>query len=48
MKALGDLYASGHGVPQNYSMARQWFERAATAGNADAQANLRTLLSQRR
>jgi TPR repeat protein len=34
---LGRLYDLGRGVPQDYAMARQWYEKAAAQGNADAQ-----------
>jgi TPR repeat protein len=37
---LGQLYLKGHGVPQNFDQARQWFERAAVRGQAIAQYNL--------
>ena len=37
---LGQLYASGRGVPQDYTTARKWFEKAAAQGNAWAQAQL--------
>jgi TPR repeat protein len=37
---LGQLYLKGHGVPQDYVQARQWFERAALQGQATAQYNL--------
>jgi TPR repeat protein len=32
------LYADGHGVPQDYAKAREWYEKAAAAGNARAMA----------
>ena len=31
---LGGLYFSGQGVPQNYTTARGWYEKAAAQGNA--------------
>lgn len=31
---LGQLYFSGQGVPQDYTIARRWYEKAATQGNA--------------
>jgi len=31
---LGQLYFSGQGVPQDYAMARGWYEKAAAQGNA--------------
>lgn len=37
---LGVLYYQGHGVPQDYVMARQWWEKAAAQGNAAAQVDL--------
>ncbi|MDZ4733241.1 MAG: tetratricopeptide repeat protein [Nitrospirota bacterium] len=40
---LGMLYANGHGVPQDYSQARQWYEKAAAQGHALAQNNLAEL-----
>ena len=33
---LGELYAEGQGVPQDYGKARQWVEKAAAQGNVDA------------
>ena len=35
--ALGDMYAGGHGVVQDYVEAVKWFRRAAEQGFADAQ-----------
>ena len=32
MIRLGDLYEQGQGVPQNYDIARQWYEKAADKG----------------
>ena len=40
---LGFLYANGQGVPQDYAMARQWWEKAASQSNAQAQTNLGAL-----
>ncbi len=34
---LGFAYATGRGVPQNYSVAVIWYRRAAQQGNATAQ-----------
>jgi len=34
---LGVLYLKGHGVPQDYAKARQWWEKAAAQGDAVAQ-----------
>ncbi|MDC4287922.1 SEL1-like repeat protein, partial [Acinetobacter baumannii] len=36
---LGLLYIQGLGVPQDYILARQWFEKAAKQGNRDAEYN---------
>jgi len=40
---LGQLYAHGQGVPQDYVQARQWWEKAAVLGDEEAAANLGTL-----
>jgi len=40
---LGQLYANGQGVPQDYVQARQWYEKAAIQGDASAQLNLGVL-----
>ena len=42
---LGWLYddLGGVGVLRDYTMARQWYEKAAEQGNAEAQFNLGTL-----
>src|SRR5437867_10377850 len=40
---LGQLYADGQGVPQDYAKARQCWEKAAAQGNAHAQAAHGTL-----
>ena len=37
---LGVLYDKGQGVPQNYWLARKWYEKAAAQGDAEAQFNL--------
>ena len=37
---LGALYAEGLGVPQDFAIAREWYEKAAAQGNAMAQYNL--------
>jgi len=37
---LGQLYANGQGVPQDYVQARQWYEKAAAQGQTLAQLNL--------
>ena len=40
---LGLVYTLGHGVPQDYAKAREWYEQAAAQGYADAQALLGVL-----
>jgi len=37
---LGQLYANGRGIPQDYTTARKWYEKAAAQGHAWAQAQL--------
>ena len=37
---LGDLFMEGRGIYQNYSMAGNWYKKAAQAGNADSQFKL--------
>ena len=37
---LGQLYANGRGVPQDLTMARKWYEKAAAQGHAWAQHQL--------
>jgi len=34
---LGQMYATGDGVPENTAKAAEWFEKAAAQGDADAQ-----------
>jgi TPR repeat protein len=36
MRNLGFFYRHGHGVPQDYVKAREWFEKAAGKGSASA------------
>jgi hypothetical protein len=38
--ALGDMYATGNGVPENEVKAAEWYHKAAEQGHADAQYNL--------
>ncbi len=38
--ALGEAYADGLGVPQDYGQAVAWYRKAADQGDADAQFNL--------
>jgi TPR repeat protein len=40
MTHLGTLYHNGHGVAQDYAKAREWYEKAADKGNAEAMNNL--------
>jgi TPR repeat protein len=40
---LGQLYANGEGVPQDYVQARQWYEKAALQGDSSAQMHLGVL-----
>ena len=40
---LGELYYSGENVPQDFMMARGWYEKAAVQGHAAAQTGLGTL-----
>jgi DnaJ domain/Sel1 repeat len=37
---LGQIYANGRGVPQDYSTARKWYEKAAAQGHGWAQNQL--------
>ena len=37
---LGNMYAEGEGVPQNYATAVSWYRQAAQQGHAEAQYNL--------
>ena len=36
MRNLGVLYDNGQGVKRDYTQARQWYEKAAAAGDAGA------------
>jgi len=40
---LGHLYNNGQGVPQDYTKAAQWYEKAAALGNMKAQYHLGAL-----
>ncbi|MDH4154270.1 MAG: sel1 repeat family protein [Nitrospira sp.] len=40
---LGELYAKGKGMPQDYAQARAWYEKAAAQGHPHAQNNLAEL-----
>ena len=40
---LGELYAKGKGMPQDYVQARGWYEKAAAQGHPHAQNNLAEL-----
>lgn len=41
--SLGERYAKGMGVPQDYAQARAWYEKAAAQGHPLAQNNLAEL-----
>ena len=43
MVYLGLLYANGQGVAQDYIQERDWFEKAADKGSADAMTALASL-----
>ncbi len=40
---LGLRYNEGRGLPQNFALAKDWFQKAADQGHAGAQVNLGTL-----
>ena len=40
---LGDLYASGRGMPKDHAQARVWYEKAASQGHPIGQNNLAEL-----
>jgi len=37
---VGEIYEKGLGIPPNYSLAKQWYEKAAAQNNTKAQLNL--------
>jgi TPR repeat protein len=43
MNLLGVLYTLGTQVPQDYSLAMYWFQKAIDGGSADAMSNLATM-----
>ena len=43
MSNLGALYHNGEGVARDYAKAREWFEKAAEKGDADAKVYLEKL-----
>ena len=45
---LGVLYENGQGVAQDYAKAREWYEKAAEKGDANAKARLEQLPARRR
>ena len=45
MNSLGNLYYNGQGITQDDTQARQWYQKAAEAGNADAEQALLRLPS---
>jgi TPR repeat protein len=40
MLHLGAMYQLGTGIPINYALAAEWYNKAANAGNAEAMHNL--------
>lgn len=44
--SLGNMYAEGHGVPQDEQQAISWFRKAAEQGFAPAQVNLGVMYTQ--
>lgn len=46
-KLLGYMHEIGQGVPQEYSYAATWYEKAAAQGDADAGVHLANLTAQR-
>ena len=44
--SLGNMYAEGHGVPQDDQQAVSWFRKAAEQGFAPAQVNLGVMYAQ--
>jgi len=40
MQSIGFLHYNGLGVSQNYSLAAEWYEKAASAGHPAAQTDL--------
>jgi tetratricopeptide (TPR) repeat protein len=45
MSNIGWLHETGRGVKRDYTKAREWYEKAAAAGNAVAMSNLGVLYS---
>jgi TPR repeat protein len=45
-RLLGVMYSSGQGVPQDYSVAAQWFQKAAEGGDRVAYVDLGVLYRQ--
>ena len=43
MRNLALAYQNGFGVPKDYAKAREWFEKAAAKGDADAKMALERL-----
>ena len=37
------MYHLGEGIKKDNTKAREWYKKSAAQGNADAQANLKTL-----
>ncbi|MBV9873476.1 MAG: SEL1-like repeat protein [Verrucomicrobia bacterium] len=44
-RPLAELYERGHGVPQDYTKAREWYQKAADKGNTEAKEALSRLAS---
>ena len=40
MNYLGELYYHGSGVAQDYTQARDWYQKVADAGNTHAKQSL--------
>jgi TPR repeat protein len=43
---IGNLYRSGQGIPQDYALAQEWYEKAADRGNTLAMRDLGQLFEQ--
>jgi TPR repeat protein len=40
MNGVGVIHNEGDGVPRNARLTRQWYEKAASSGDREAQQNL--------
>jgi len=45
---LGEMYEEGHGTPQDFDKAKQWYQKAATQGYAPAKGKLKKLEQRRK